>query len=158
MFFKKSRGFTLIEILVVMSIISLLSSIILAATSSARGKARDAAVKTNMIGARSAIEVFYTTGNTYGSQAFTADCGGTVSGAFGDTAVQAQIDGAIAKSGQTAATAAKCFSNGVSFVLGVQYYTTTASGWCVDSLGSSRSVSWTRFASGDTNCTEANTP
>jgi len=42
---NKDKGFTLIELLVVVAIIGLLSSIVMASLNSARGKAKDAAIK-----------------------------------------------------------------------------------------------------------------
>lgn len=48
-FFKKNEdGFTLIELLVVVAIISLLSSIVMASLTTARNKAKDAAIKEEM--------------------------------------------------------------------------------------------------------------
>lgn len=53
-----SRGFTLIEILVVIAIISLLSSVLLAGTAAARAKARDARTETEVAEARTALESY----------------------------------------------------------------------------------------------------
>lgn len=59
------RGFTLIELLVVISIIGLLSSIVLAALSSARLKAQDARVMSDMVNLRTATSLFYSANNSY---------------------------------------------------------------------------------------------
>ncbi|HEV7121365.1 MAG TPA: type II secretion system protein [Candidatus Paceibacterota bacterium] len=60
------KGFTLIELLVVIAIIGVLSSIVLSALNTARNKGNDAAVKSNLDGARSQSELFYdSNGNKY---------------------------------------------------------------------------------------------
>lgn len=56
---KKTYGFTLIELLVVIAIIALLSSVVLAALSSARMKSRDARRKSDLQNIRIALELYY---------------------------------------------------------------------------------------------------
>ncbi len=60
-----SRGFTLIELMVVISIIAVLSSIILAAVSTARQRAMYASVQESLIQMRNAYEVQYTNSGSY---------------------------------------------------------------------------------------------
>lgn len=62
----KKRGFTLIELLVVIAIIGLLSSIVLTSLSTARNKAKDAAIKEEMVALRPEAELGYQiSDNTY---------------------------------------------------------------------------------------------
>lgn len=56
-FLRNNKGFTLIELLVVVAIIGLLSSVVLASLNGARVKARDAAVKSELIQLRNLIEL-----------------------------------------------------------------------------------------------------
>ncbi len=62
---NRKKGFTLIELLVVISIISLLSSIILSSLTSARAKTRDAARVSDIRQMRNALELYYSTNNSY---------------------------------------------------------------------------------------------
>ncbi len=71
------KGFTLIELLVVISIIGMLSSIVLAGLNSARLKARDAAIREEVVSFRTLMEQEYNdkgsyngtgSGNNYGLQ------------------------------------------------------------------------------------------
>jgi len=55
----QARGFTLIELLVVIAIIGILSSVVLASLNTARQKGADAAIKSNLTGARSQAELYY---------------------------------------------------------------------------------------------------
>lgn len=64
---KPSHGFTLVELLVVISIISLLSSVVFASVNSARGKARDAARRAAVRQVKTAIEFYFDANNVYPS-------------------------------------------------------------------------------------------
>lgn len=56
---KKQQGFTLIELLVVIAIIGILASIVLVSLTGARGKARDAARKSDIRQISLAMEMYY---------------------------------------------------------------------------------------------------
>ncbi|MEY2641082.1 MAG: hypothetical protein RL150_475 [Candidatus Parcubacteria bacterium] len=58
-FQNKRAGFTLIELLVVIAIIGILSSVVLASLSSARGKGNAAAIKQNLTSIRTQAEILY---------------------------------------------------------------------------------------------------
>lgn len=70
------RGFTLIELMVVIAIIGLLASITLVSLSTARSKARDARRKSDLYAVQLALELYY---NEYGSYLVSGtgyqDCG-----------------------------------------------------------------------------------
>ncbi len=90
---KKNRGFTLIELLVVIAIIGILSSVVLASLSSARNKAKDAAIKEEVNQLVTLMELNY---QAYGSYCqlqygWTTASGGTCNSIFsGSYAGQAQ--------------------------------------------------------------------
>jgi type II secretion system protein G len=95
MFFRNAKvqkGFTLIELLVVIAIIGILSSVVLASLNSARGKARDAKRKQDIVQVRTALEGYFADNGSYplpgngqwwgGTSAVScATVNGTVSGA-----------------------------------------------------------------------------
>ncbi len=61
---KLNKGFTLIELLVVIAIIGILSSVVLANLNTARGKAADIAIKSNLNSARAQAALYYDTAAT----------------------------------------------------------------------------------------------
>lgn len=62
---KKQRGFTLIELMVVISIIGLLASVVLASLDDARAQAKDALRVSDMNTIRQVLEMFYNDHNRY---------------------------------------------------------------------------------------------
>ena len=69
------KGFTIIELLVVATIIGLIAAIIIAMVSNPRQKSSDAAIKQNLNTIRSQAELFYiSNNNTYGSVMVFSDC------------------------------------------------------------------------------------
>ena len=56
---QNKKGFTLIELLVVISIISLLSTTVMASLNSARDKAKEAAIKTDLLSIKTQAELSY---------------------------------------------------------------------------------------------------
>ena len=61
----QSRGFTLIELMVVVAIIGLLSSVVLASLNTARSKGNDAARMQNVKALGTAMELYYSDNNSY---------------------------------------------------------------------------------------------
>ena len=71
----KARGFTLVELIVVIGIISLLSSIVLASLGNARAKARDARRLADMHNIRTALELYRSKYGVYPEEG-GGTCGG----------------------------------------------------------------------------------
>jgi type II secretion system protein G len=62
---ESTLGFTLLELLVVIAVIGLLSSIIIVSMNSTRGKARDARRKGDLKQIQTALEMYYNENNAY---------------------------------------------------------------------------------------------
>jgi prepilin-type N-terminal cleavage/methylation domain-containing protein len=73
---KAKKGFTLIELLVVIAIIALLSSVVLAALSTARMKARDARRIADLEQIKIALELYYDAKGYYPQAGCGWDCNG----------------------------------------------------------------------------------
>ncbi|MGH7249669.1 MAG: type II secretion system protein [Minisyncoccia bacterium] len=143
---KLSRGFTLLELLVVVAIIGLLTSVVLISLTSARNKGADAGVKSNLVNAMSQAEVFYNT-NTALPGTYTNVC--AVGPVGGTSTIYALVTAAAKAAGLSSYTAdttgtlttATCNDSASAWAAEVPLKSVANSMWCVDSTGKSKEES-----------------
>jgi len=119
---NKNKGFTLVELLVVIAIIGILASLITVSIYSARNKARDAKVKSDLAQVRVAAEQFFNDNNF------------TYVGLFG-----AGTDAATLMTDADTANGSGSVSTGTpsstAFCASAQLATDSTNNFCVDSTG-----------------------
>ena len=144
---KYSNGFTLLELLVVVAIIGLLTSIVLVSLSNSKNKGADAAVKSNLNTIRNESELFYSNnGNSFlpsGGSVFNIAVCPTIYNASGSNMfVRDQtILNAILEASKRGSNVAYCYNSSINWAVAVGLRSSATASWCVDSGGNSRQVS-----------------
>lgn len=132
-----SEGFSLVELLIVMAIIGILSTIILTSVSNSRAKAYDSKIKQQLSSFRIAAEMYFLNQqpNSYGPS--SADCG---SGMFNNVDPSNGSPAIYIDPGNLPdPTQLACQSNDSEYALKASLYSGNEY-WCIDNKGSSRPI------------------
>lgn len=84
---KKKKGFTLVELLIVISIVAILSAVVMSNFTLARQKGRDARRKVDIQSIQSALELYRSDIGSYPAAAALSACGGALTGTVGTSTV-----------------------------------------------------------------------
>lgn len=136
---RTSRGFTLIELLVVIAIIGILSAVVLASLNTARERANNTAIRSNLDTVRKQAELYFSNNSRYGTAAAAGtNCGVTFTAntLFADTAVSNALANAYANSGNQNLYCV-VDSSGAGYAVAIPLRGTGNGFLCVDSTGTS---------------------
>jgi len=135
---KKSLGFSLVELLIVITIIGILSTIILNSLSTSRARAYDSKVAQQLSSFRTAAEMYFNSQSPTGYGPAAVNCG---SGIFNNFDPQNGTPGVYIASGNLPeATVVVCSSTDSAYAVKATLYDSNRY-WCVDSKGASRAIS-----------------
>ncbi len=130
---KKQKGFTLLEVLVVVALIGIFASIVMVALNTSRDKGRDSSIRADLAGMRSQSQLYFTNNNNFASTDI-ATCG---SGIFTVTKTNQGLFEALAEiEKQNGTNSAVCAAGQTKWAVSSPLHNGTS--WCVDHQGSSK--------------------
>jgi len=137
-FFNSSGGFSLIELLIVITIIGVLSSIILSSLSNSRSRAYDSKIKQQLNSFRTAAEIYFFNQTPNGYSPASIVCS---SGMFNDVDSSDGSPGLYIAAGNLPDFSQTfCGSTDSAYAVKATLYSGTEY-WCVDNKGASRLIS-----------------
>ncbi len=142
---KLKKGFTLLELLVVVAIIAIIVSVLLVSLNESRNKGVDAAIKSNLGTIRGQSELFYANNdNSFlppGGFVFSvATC--PLYDALGTNMFSRDktISDAIAEAAKRGSNSSSCYNSKLNWAVAVGLKSKINSSWCIDSGGNSKEV------------------
>ncbi len=127
------RGFTLVEILVVIAIIGILSSVVLGSLNSAREKGADGAVKSNLASVKNAAAIYYD--DQAGSYLGLCSTDQKVIDAMASSETVVAPTPTVGGLGD-----GECVDSSAEWAAWVNLKLSSTSAWCVDSAGKSGEI------------------
>lgn len=135
---QRSGGFSLLELLIVITIVGVLTSIVLSSVSQGRARAYDSKVKQQLSSFRTAAEIYF---NNQSPPSYGPDSASCATGMFSNMQAANGTPGIyIAEGNLPANTQIACSANDTSYAVKATLYAGNEY-WCVDSRGASRLVS-----------------
>jgi prepilin-type N-terminal cleavage/methylation domain-containing protein len=135
---NKKAGFSLIELLIVIAIIGILSTIILNSLSESRARAYDSKIKQQLSSFRTAAELYFASrGDNYAPAAVSCS---SINSIFNDFSPQTGSPGLYIADGNLPPEVQKaCRASASAYAVKVSLYKGT-SYWCIDSKGFSGEI------------------
>lgn len=135
---KNSAGFTLVELLVVIAVIGILSSVVLMSLSTANTRGKDVAIQSDLVGVRTQAQLYYNSNGGYSlngaSIPASSDCS-AASSVFVDPKIGLQILAADSANGGARSVICSVTAGGAAYAVAAEFASTAGTYFCVDSNG-----------------------